>query len=268
MITSGTSPISSDDRDYSYGLSFGAVATFPDAFSVDRGLTNRDQNADGWPFSCTGQTTADIATDQDGLIYDPIFTYKKTCYMEGHDPNQGCQIRNSIKSARIYGMKPEHVDESDAINHKRGAYFNVYDDHGLDFFDTVRSAILTNKRGVSIGTPFFGSWNYAPNGIAQDFEYDGNPNHYSWHNMAVKGWKTLNGIPYLMLKVWLGPSFGDNGFLLIDREKFNRLMAINGAAAFTFAAYKPEDAQSIGLDLWEYVLVYLSRLIGLSRYAR
>lgn len=149
-IQHGTRPRLRSKKDYSYERTFGTTLVFPDNYNTDAGLTMPDQNADGFPMGCTGYTQADIATDEDKVVYDPSFTYAKTCFIENHPQNQGCLIENAIKSTQVYGVKTKTQTEQDALNNKRGKYFDV--DKVGDYFDGIRSAIELNRRPVSVGT--------------------------------------------------------------------------------------------------------------------
>lgn len=269
MIRNGTGPVIQDLADYSFHPSFGTIgkADLPSQFTVDIGLTMPNQNADGLFYGCTGYTVTDIATDQDKRVYNPRFTYEKTCYMEGHPMDRGCQIRTAIKSSRVYGLQWGNETEEQSTKNRRGAYFNVYDDGGMNWFDSFKSSIFINKRGLVIGTPFFNEWTTAPNGIIPSvFVYDGIPEHYSWHCWAIKGWKTIDGIEYLICKMWLGKNYGDGGWCYIDRQTINKVMAIRGCAAFTFAE-KPVETRTIQIDIFETIVTYLYRLLNKTRYA-
>src|SRR4051812_39694233 len=111
MIRSGTAPHKLDKRDYSLHRTFpkfGAAAPPvipPKEYTFDAGFPMPDQNADGWEFACTGYAQAAICGDEDKCIYDAVRQYKLTCTMEGHAPDRGCDIRVSMNSLTIYGLK-------------------------------------------------------------------------------------------------------------------------------------------------------------------
>lgn len=268
-MNSGLKRPTLDKRDYSFHKTFGSIALpLPLLdYTYDIGKTMPNQNADGYPDGCTGYTQADISTDEDGDIYKPDYTYKKTCYMENHDTNQGCQIRNSLKSTQVYGLqRPDETTDTEAETHRRGQYFNIYDDGINDWFDSFRNALRTNKRPLSLGTPWLPSWER----IGQDgiiptvFTLNGSE---TWHNWAMVGEKNLGGTPYLIGKSWQGPNYGDRGFCYFPRETVNQMMEVGGSVAFTFAKANPQDIQTIELTIYETILVFLYRILNLSRYA-
>lgn len=277
MIRHGTKPIKKDPRDYSFHRTFGAVSSplvFPDEYTCDAGLTMPDQNADGYPYGCTGYATTDLCQDEDGIQYYAPFTYWKTCDMEGHDYTTGCQIRNSLDSARVFGVLPYGFSaDTFALEHRRGAYFNVDKVDGLDWFDSLRSALYLNraeKRAISIGTPWFPSFErpsaFGQKGIIPLESAD--VSKLPWHNWAIKGWITLGGTPYLVAKTWQGRGYGDNGYAYFSRAIINTLMAIPFTGAFTVRQFKPEDVQSVQSSVVATFFFYVRRLITLGEFKR
>jgi hypothetical protein len=82
--------------------------------------------------------------------------------------------------------------------------------------------------GVPIGTPWFPEGNrvggdgVVPPALTLNQE---RAVTLPWYNWAIKGWKTINGTPYLTGKLWQGKNIGDNGWLYFDRDFINRLPA-------------------------------------------
>jgi len=267
MIRHGVHPVTLDKRDYSYHRSFGTkrkALFFPDSLMLDLGLTVQDQVADGFPNGCTGYAQANAAGNADGVVYSGPYTYAKTCFMEWHDTTKPCFIRNSFQSTEIYGLLREGQTDQEAESNRRGPYFNVYDDSNMDWFDSLRSAMLQQKICISVITPWFGEWESTNAGIVTKFfMYDGVPEHYPWHNWNVVGYKMINNEPYLIGKSWQGKSYGDGGFHYLDRETTNKVMAIYGSAAFIQPKAKPGDVVAIKITIMQFVLVLLHRILGI-----
>lgn len=265
MIQSGTRPTKRDGRDYSFHKTFGSVTQFPDNYSVDANLTMPDQNADGYPNGCTGYTQADNATDEDKILYKPAFTYIKTLLIENAPMGSGCDIRDSLKSTKVFGLQAQNeTTDKEAEQHIRGQYFNV--EKTTDYFDGIRSAIWLNTKdhGVSLGTPWYPEFEFTKtDGVMPTPNWSRDSNQLSWHNYSIKGWKTINGVTYLIVKSWQGKNFGDQGFSYLSREVVNKLLSIQGSAAFTISKAKPEDIQSIKLDI-AYVIYTFFRQILLN----
>lgn len=127
MIRHGTSPVRKDHRNYSFNRTFGTTLQLPDEYNVDAGFGFPDQNAEGYPYGCTGYTQSELCQDQDGARYKPPYTYGKSLFMEGEEGQQvGCTITDSLKSLIVYG--PQGIDETtdqQAATHRRGQYFDV-----------------------------------------------------------------------------------------------------------------------------------------------
>ena len=240
MIQNGYKKLKKDLRDYDFlkskKLAGVGVQTsdLPSNFSVDAGLWMPNQNAMGLPYGCTGMTQADLCSDEDGVIYDPADIYDNTP-PGGRD--DGRDIRDSLKVVCTEG-RPIKRYLSDGVGNPRPAYFTVRPSGKIDYFDAVRIAILINqqeKRSVSVGTPWYPEWGVAPNGFLRA------PSDYSWghagsgHNWKVCGWKTIDGVPYLLGKTWQGEEWGDGGWCYVSREIFNKTMKQFGTAAFTVA---------------------------------
>ena len=295
-IKSGTKAAVQDRKDYSYNRTFGVVTPeqLPDEFSVDAGLWMPNQNADGNPYSCTAYSVCDVGSDQDGLLYSPAYAYCKNLFMQGLPPEtNGSDLRPALKQPKIYGLLPNEdvpeilqgkgedftADQSnwptgvDAIagklEHRKGSYFNVYDDGGLDWYDAIKSAIWMNradKRGVILGTPWL--WFSAPQGfLSPNFVYNGDPRSVSWHAWNIKGWTMIDGKQYLIGKPWQGKEYGANGWVYVSRETINKVMPIRGAIAFTLADATAADIKSIQFGILGVIVDFIARLLRIKLLA-
>lgn len=268
MIRHGTKPAPLDLRDYAYHRTHPHFsAALPQVlplmeYSYDAGLTMPDQNEEGLPFGCTGETMTDLKADLDKLTYKADYTYEKTCLMEGHGTDRGCDMRTAAKSLRIYGaQRTTEKTDQEAEQHRVGAIFFVDKAPGRDWFDSFRIALRSNKQAIGLGTPWFWSTNGPTDGmLSADFVYDGNPNDYSWHAWAMKGEQTLHGEPTLLVKSWQGPHIGNKGWLNMNRETFNRAYDIHGTIALLFANARPEDIKTILPDMWQLFYLFVNRL--------
>ncbi len=253
-----------DHRDLSHTKTFGAFAptSFADENNLDVGFTNPDQNAEGLPYGCTGYTQAEICTDKDMRLYKPKYTYDKTRMMEGTEGMQvGCDIRKSLKSTNVYGVQAyDETTDQEAIAHRRGAYYSI--EPAPDYFDGIRSA-LARGRAVSMATPWYGIFNLPENGIIKA------PSDYSqespYHNYKACGWKTINGSPYLKIKPWIGPHYGDQGFAYMPREVVNQLLHQTYTGAFTLDDYDPNAKTVTIYNTYEVILSYLYRILSYVR---
>lgn len=267
-LKSGARKTYKDHRDFSFHRTFGAVTNFPAEYNVDSGFGFPDQNADGLPYGCTGYTQSELGQDEDGIKYLPAYTYKQTRLMEGtYDEPVGCDIRDSLKSATIYGLQAEGETEAQALLHRKGRYFNVIDPfNNMDAFDDCRNGMFlfnSEKRSVSIGVPWFPEWEGTASDGVLPQPHDFNVSRASWHNAKVSGWKLINGAPYLIVKSWQGPNYGDHGYCYIGRDLFNQVMTISGTGAFTLSKMWKNDIQYVRLTIIETLLSYMRRLAKL-----
>lgn len=255
-MKNGLKPIKRDVRDLSFHRNFGGVAPtqFPDEFSVDAGLTMPDQNADALFEACTAYAQLDLCTDQDNKIYNTYRDlYEKTLTLENAPFGQGCDMRDSLKCLIVY--------------YGRGAYYAV-ESSKFDWFDSIRSVMLTNfqtnniKCAVSCGTPWFPEWDIQhvnSTGIIPTI-FTGDTDTLSWHNWAIKGWKTISGTPYLLAKTWQGRGYADAGWSYYPRETINAVMKIKGTGAFTVAPKTAQNVETVKKTIMEFIINFMTQL--------
>lgn len=255
----GLKPLKQNKKRYSFHRNFGGVAVqdLPQEFSVDLGLTMPDQNADGLYEACTAYAQLELCTDQDGKVYDSYRDlYQKTLDLEGSLFGSPCDMEDSLKMVVTY--------------YGRGAYYQV-ESSKMDWFDSIRSVMYTNltvnkwKCAVSIGTPWFGEFeNINSTGIVPNI-FTGNPSSVSWHNWAIKGWKVINGTPYLLAKTWQGKNYGDGGWAYFSRETINTVMKIRGTGAFTVAPRTEGNVKFTKLTIIGEIINFLFKLLALIK---
>lgn len=231
---------------------FGGIE-IPD-FNLDSGLNGMpDQEKDNAPYECTGYTAADILTDIFRTPFSPDFSYAAARYIAGDGPEgtQGTSFHAAGQSMVAVGglnknVAPINASQqgekyiSDWNNWNPSQRFALsYIQNGLrnvlglgDAFDSIRSAAFQGGIGISIGSPWFPEWtNNINGGIVQVPNLTGS--YSTWHNYAVKGQKTINGVPYLIVKSWQGTRVGDNGWLYFSRETINAALSVPGSGALT-----------------------------------
>lgn len=268
-MKTGVLKVKKDHRDYSLHRTFGTVS--PTVFTecnFDAGFPIPNQDVDGFPNGCTGYAQKGIAEDEDKKQYIAKYTYDQTLAIEGIFPGNpqfeqvGCDVRDSLKSTIVYGLQAIGETATDALNHRRGAYFAVEQIAGLDWFDSIRSALQTGQRSISIATPWFPAFENAPLGIVQSpTSYD--VSTATWHNHKICGWKTINGVPYLVDSSWQGIEYGDKGFAYFPREIINQLMTISGSGAFTVAPFTGQNIQNVQLTILQTIVSYLQMWLRL-----
>lgn len=269
MIKSGVTPTKDDHRDYDFlkHKKLGAVLpSFASDYNIDAGLWTPDQEVENdefnppvpaMPFGCTDYAQCELCIDEDGEIYNPAYLESFT----HANANGGGDLRVSLQAVIDHGLQAK-----DGMIHRGAhpAYFSVKSSGAIDWFDAVRLAMLSTsneKRGVSVGTPWYPEFMSTPDGIypIPDFSL----NRASWHNHCIKGWKTINGVTYLIDKPWCGASFGDKGFGYISRPLFNSLMNIPGTAAFMIDKLLPgETPPTVDLPVIRWIVSYVRSLFN------
>lgn len=275
MMASGTRPAENLHRVRSFEHKYGAsaISTIPD-FNVDRGGWNPDQNNDNRPYGCVGYTSADYFYDVTGLTFSHDFCLAGAKYLAGEKPtglgtsfHAGLDARvgmGGLLANQTMGLAA--ADEFTAEDWSK--WFDAqkkqahnFDQNGVrdvlgngDAFDSIILACYQTRRGVSIGSPwiyeapsdfFTGQWikwnaDYtcpSPNPATNYF-------FFPWHSYAIKGKKTINGVPYAIVKFWRS-SAAD--FVYFNRETLNLLMSINGAGALTIDPNANRWAALIGI---------------------
>lgn len=266
MILHGLRPIEKRKTNYSFPRTFGAVQppVFPDYYNTDAGFGFPNQNADGLPNGCTGYAQSELCQDEDKVLYKPYFTYDKTLFIEGSKNGEPCNIYDSLDSTRVYGVQRDtETTDEEALKHKRGQYYQVERTNGLDYFDALRSALWVNRganRSISIGSPWYPEFQNPIKGIVNTVDTENGWDVFSGHNYKICGWKTIGGKPYLIVKPWCGPFYGDEGFAYFSREVINKLFNVPGVAAFTLAQWDGK-IQTVQLN----IIAVLKVLISLYR---
>lgn len=266
MLRNGIKKHAYRATDYSFERTFGAMAPLklPDEYNADIGFGFPDQLKDGKPNACAAYAQTETAQNEWGIDFDPGYVYEHTCLIEGTEDGAPCRdIRNSFKATEIYGNKP--VQGGDPLQYRRTAkYFDVDKVNG-SYFEGVRSALYLNrfkKRTITVGTPWFWGIHLPSPGIFPA------PKKYKWdsgtigHDWVICGWTTVGGIPYLLCKAWLGPAWGGNGYGLMSKDVFDKLLAVSGTFLYTQAnLLAGQEPETVKLDIMELILSLYRRLL-------
>lgn len=253
-MVSGTRPAEHIYKEKKFHERFGGVSPqdIPD-FNLDAGLTMPDQVKDQADTECVGYTVADILTDIFKVPFSPDFSFAAARYVAGDDPGiDGTSFHAGIQSAVAFGGLIKTLAPFDAMT-KSELYisdYKVWDSipkesrlpyaqNGTmnvlgngDAFDSILFAAYNGKIPVSVGSPWFEEWAYnIQGGVVQQPVLDGQ--YPNWHNYCIKGKKTINGVPSLIVKSWQGTRVGDNGWLYFSRETINKTLSVPGSGALT-----------------------------------
>lgn len=265
----GYKPTYTDRRDLDLLKSFGATqfdtTSLPRTYLVDAGLDMPDQNADGFPYACTGYTSASLCEDEDGVMYDPIDTYVNT----PPGDSGGRALRDSV--AVLMSRGPRKKDGT--FGPKRAKYYNIRTTGFLDWFDAIRVGLYvvkSEKRAASAGIPWFpqfeqiGADGILPTEIIYDWKLA------SGHNAKLDGWTDTNskgqpirtGELFLRVKSWQGKNYGDNGWCYMPRALANALLSMDYTEVLTVTKLQPTTPQTVDLTLIESIVSFIVNLLS------
>lgn len=197
-----------------------------------------NQRIDDNETECVGLTVSDLCGNIDGKIYDPDHVYANTLKLMNLGPTTaGSDPFTGMLEPIVYGLLP--ISESDftaktmgelyvanwqnysaqdrnsAFKNTRNGVIPLYD------YNSIVEYLSRNIGGVSLALRWYESFN-TPN---QDGTLPSPLGSYSYHNVAVYD-VTEKG---LLIKPWLGSTFGNGGYVYITETNFN-LVELGGWA--------------------------------------
>lgn len=198
-----------------------------------------DQNAEHRVEGCVGETISDILGNIYGVPLDPDFSEAAGYAVQGAPPsNLGESAISALYGAVAYGALPAVLDgaftdeltENNFANYvslqkTTAAGFAPKGIRWLNGYDDISRHLFTYNTGVAVGFKWYNSFSNpfpdgtlrSPNFVTEEFTY---------HETAVYE-NTPMG---LRVKPWLGPDFGDKGYVYVPRIVFEQTWT--GAAAF------------------------------------
>lgn len=295
----GTRPARHIRRVKAFEHQFGAATlqAIPD-FNVDPGLTMPDQNLDQGFTECVGYTDADHLTDITHKTYIPDFSYAAARYISGEGAGTNGASFHAGMEALVgvggalwtdYHYPATYVAKdkgelfvsdfanwtdrvkAEALTHAQNGIRNVLTP-GMDAFDAILLAAYQGHRGVSVGSP----WMFSPpaqragnyqtwdaRAICATPDMKLNYFFFPWHNYAIKGKKTFDGVPYAAVKSWQGTEIGDRGWLYFDRATVNGLMNMPQTGALTTDpdASRWASVVSIAIERFNFLLPFKANLL-------
>lgn len=280
---SGLRKLPIDHRDYSHAKTFRLGAAplppLPPEYILLSTLENQLSTDE-----CSAFSSSAVRDTQKGIEFSEDYMFSKEKQIEGTYKTFGADLRMPCQAAITYGFLPKTIApdmtsamkgrdfianwenwdiklDSEAIKYRPGGYFAV--DGNFDMFDNIRSAMWHHqdeKVTVFVGATWFDEWTEAPGGIIPSVYR----NVAGGHAFKIAGWKTINGIPYLVCQNSYGAAFGDNGLFYFSREIVNK--------EFTYGAYYfldnvPQQVANVGiawaiLQRIKYILMLMSKSLG------
>lgn len=252
-MKNGLLPLPQDSRDFKVGAIYRLpkLNELPKDFVLD-GFHIKDQRDTDM---CSAFASTGMSELQEGVELSPEFSFAMGKKISGDIEAWGQNLRTASASHVKYGCiekneAPYSVDNKDrnflsdpknwvgyeekGKKHQKQTYLKVTG-VGDDGFDTIRKVIWKwrdEKRAVLIGV----QW-----GWTSDQKIINEPVAGIGHAMYVIGWKTINGIIYLIVVNSWGNNAGDNGVHYISREVINKWEPLYGA--FMFVDKPREDIE-------------------------
>lgn len=275
------------DSRFAFHKLFGVAGSFTDEYIVETD-NFPDQNKDGRPNSCTAYTIAEIGKAEDLVSYSEGYNYMKTLEILNVPPGE-TDARTAYKVATTFGLLPKASEpaniasltevgaanqsywpltlDSLALKNVKPAYLPIAS--VPDYFDGIRSALTlgtAERRIVGMAT----QWSPDFESVGSDGVFPLSPRNLYWgHMYACVGWKTIGGIPYLVLKTWQGITKYDNGYCYMSRELCNNLMGTWGAYAATLEKVPQNTIDELKNRQTDYMLIaiaFMQNLVGVLQY--
>lgn len=265
MIKSNVIPIKFKDyRTYSFHDTFGTIQNITAPFNFDTLKRKPNQYADGLPEGCTAETSNDIASNEDAVVYDDVdFTYRNTLLMMNDAPyGSPCDVMVALNATVVYGVKNKAMSPTDALKNRRAPFFIVQ--KLGDYFDGLLSAMQVKQGCLSVATPWFPIFEQVgADGLIVSPQNFADLSQVSWHDWEACGMVVVNGEQRIICKSWQGENYGDKGYCYFNRAQINALLGTKGSGCFGQKHARPEDIQTVKMTIWQTILSY-ARLI-LSR---
>lgn len=248
-----------DHRFYDFERTFGS-AIAPDRFDFDEMKDVPNQNADGLPNGCSAYTVNEIASNEDKVYYDDYrFTYENTKMIAGVEGEVPVPLEKAFKAATVYGVKSQQLRADQANN--RAPYFIIRPFANKNYFDAIKSAMWVKQGCIGLGTPWLPDFQRIGDDGIVHATVNPNMDFMNGHAWTVSGVKIIDGVEYLIAKTWQGKSYGDGGYCYFSREIINNLLSVRGSIALGQKDAKPEDIQTVKMDIIEVLISYWQRLL-------
>lgn len=279
-------PLTAIDLRFGLTRNFGAPSLdLPRKYDVEDEKGDITGPRDQGENMCTAYALSEIGSDEHGIPMSPDFQAMLISLIAGLPVYQwGASIRNAMKSGNLFGFLPvdkcpfkwEEKGEAFVCEPANwppelltiaeqyrmpGGYFLV--DGPYDAFDNFRAQLFQHRpdNGIAIGIPWYRSFNDADehNGfIPEPVGFIG------WHAITVKGFRRVDGMEVLRVRSWDGKKFGNRSYGYFTRERFNQVMAVQGAEGRMFKDVAEDLVEALKnerLSLREIYLNFYYKLI-------
>lgn len=242
-----------DGTEYSLGsyVNLPKLEELPQEFQITP-LEIKDQQSSDF---CAGYGTCSMSEIQEGILFEPSWTFAKAKELLGDVDSYGTTIKSVLKVHCESGALPKQEApfsietksssflrrienwpdvEDKAYPYRKGSYWHISGPY--DFFDNARAAMwLFRDEKRTIGSGVDWGW---PNNKPIISTIGNGPGHFVYYN----GWVTLeNGEPAMILTNSYGEDVGNYGQFYMTRDVFNFYCDKYGA--YMLIDITPEEAK-------------------------
>ncbi len=207
--------------------------------NLDRLQLFPNQRIDNNPTECVALTVADVCGNADMVPYSPDFLYAYTLKLMGKEPNTaGLDPYTGMLTPIVYGLLPMTLVDFTAATTGQLYIANwrnsAMEDRiaaqktsrrgvkSLYSYEAIVNHMTQYQQGVSLAIKWYESFNLTgPDGILPAPR-----GNFTYHNVAI--FDSLD--KGLKMKPWLGPNFGDGGYVYLNQSLFNEIF--QSAAGF------------------------------------
>lgn len=219
-----------DPRDYSHKKTFSGINDIlPDNYLVGSTLVLNQYES----IFCTAFASCIIAALEDNQIFSPEWYFAKEAELSGSISTQ--DLRTAAKTAIKYGFLLQNLaqnslltqteqfladsknwpfsDDLAAANYKKKSYFRVDGN-----FQEIKQVLFQNKKSILTGVAWQQDWQTSVQGIIPETSSP----VIGLHSIPIIGFKTMDGIEYIIIQNSYGTTVGDNGLFYFSEKVFNK----------------------------------------------
>jgi hypothetical protein len=248
-------------RDFKYEKLFGIATGIPDNYIVGTTKIKNQELTD----NCVGFASSTVSELQEKIELSPLYQFAKIKELEGNI-GFGADIVSGPKSLVKFGsleqtLCPFTIDKDrdflanhenwpvdldiSALTHKKKSYFSVGNG-----FDTIKSAIWTNKSAIITGVMWQDVWIGNKTGMINTVGKG-----ILGHAIAVIGFKKINNIDYLVIQNSYGETVGDKGLYYFSRDVVNKCFVWG---KYILVDMLPQEAKVL---IWSAQIKIIDKLI-------
>lgn len=238
--------------------------------SMDKMGNKPNQLADGDFYECCALAVTDIAGNMDGRLYSNDFIYAATLFLEGVTPGvdpDGSEPWTAFQSACAYGLLPQLV--APFTSQTKG---ELYASDFRNYIQQYRTIALdyTKKAPKNVGVDYFGVINYIKatgQGVAIPMTWFESFMGITNSILPAPSGATSAHCPVayvadtgeLVIKPWLGSTWGDGGYAVLPKALFDAL--VTDAFSFDANGNRWLTILAILITKYPYLVDYYSQLV-------